>query len=31
MTVQIKATAANRKILRSHAKETMADYSPVMT
>ena len=31
MTTQIKATAANRKILRSHAKEAMADYSAVMT
>ena len=31
MTTQIKATVANRKILRSHAKEAMADYSAVMT
>ena len=31
MSTQIKATAANRKILRSHAKEAMADYSAVMT
>ena len=31
MTAQIKATVANRKVLRSHAKEAMADYSPVMT
>ncbi|MDR1889928.1 MAG: hypothetical protein LBQ81_11220 [Zoogloeaceae bacterium] len=27
----IKATAANRKELRAHAREAMADYSPVMT
>lgn len=31
MTTQIKPTVANRKVLRSHAKEAMADYSPVMT
>ena len=31
MTTQIKANVANRKVLRSHAKEAMADYSPVMT
>lgn len=28
---QIKATVANRKVLRSHTKEAMADYSPIMT
>lgn len=28
---QIKATVANRKVLRSHAKEAMLDYSPIMT
>ena len=27
----IKATAANRKVLRGHAKEALKDYSPVMT
>lgn len=27
----IKATVANRKILCSHAREAMRDYSPVMT
>lgn len=27
----IKATAANRKLLRSHAKEALRDYSPLMT
>ncbi len=27
----IKATAANRKVLRGHAKEALRDYSPVMT
>lgn len=27
----IKATAANRKVLRDHAREAIADYSPVMT
>lgn len=27
----IKATVANRKVLRSHAKEAMRAYSPVMT
>lgn len=27
----IKATVANRKALRSHAREAMRDYSPVMT
>lgn len=27
----IKATAANRKVLRSHAREAMRDYSSVMT
>ena len=27
----IKATAANRKVLRSHAKEALRDYSQVMT
>jgi hypothetical protein len=27
----INATVANRKILRSHAKEALADYSRVMT
>ena len=31
MTTQIKATVANRKNLRLHAKEAMADYSAVMT
>ena len=31
MTAQIKATVANRKVLRSHAKEAMADYSPAMS
>jgi len=30
-TPQIKATAANRKILREYAREALADYSPVMT
>lgn len=27
----INATARNRKALRSHAKEALADYSPIMT
>lgn len=31
MKNQINATAANRKALRAHAKEAMADYSRVMT
>ena len=31
MTTQINATVANRKILRSHAKEALANYSAVMT
>lgn len=32
MNIQkINATPANRKTLRKHAKEAMADYSPVMT
>lgn len=28
---QIKATIANRKALRAHAREALRDYSPVMT
>lgn len=32
MSIQkINATPANRKVLRKHAKEAMADYSQVMT
>ena len=30
-TPQIKATAANRKILREHAKEALANYSRIKT
>lgn len=31
MNTQIKATVANRKVLREHAREALACYSPVMT
>lgn len=31
MMTQINATTSNRKVLKSHAREALRDYSPVMT